>query len=235
MSKTDFMNFYRSFFTSGERFPDADRLLYYDSILRYFFQGIVPNLDEMPLHVAAALDNAFPNIDKFAERQQAGRDSGGRPKKDSQKTEKATFSKIKKQPFPKAKSDIEIDNEIDMDVELEKDVSEKTTTKTKKPKKTVSQSREGKTQFGDEVYLTDDQHKKLIDRFGEGGAAWIIERLDAYKASSGKAYLDDYAAMRTWVFEEYEKHRKEHPAAVPAKRQSADEVAGFMREMVEGV
>ena len=224
-----YLAFYPSFFNSGERFPDEDRLLFYDSILRCAFQGVYPDLDNMPLHVAAALDNALPNVEAFRVKQQNGIESGGRPQKDETDSKKGTFSESKKQPFSKSKSEKEKEKEREIEKERE----------TKKPRakkqKSVEESRQGKNAYSDEVYLTEKQYDSLVERFGEVGAAWCIDRLDAYKASAGKTYLDDYAAMRSWVFGEYEAYREKHPAAVSRieKTQTADEVEAIKKNMFD--
>lgn len=47
------------------------------------------------------------------------------------------------------------------------------------------------------VLLTDEEFQKLKDRLGRQAEA-MIERLSAYKESSGKKYKSDYATMLNW-------------------------------------
>lgn len=53
------------------------------------------------------------------------------------------------------------------------------------------------------VKLSDEEHQKLIDEFGEAGTSAIIKILDTYKGSSGKKYKSDYLAIRNWVIDRY--------------------------------
>lgn len=58
-----------------------------------------------------------------------------------------------------------------------------------------------KTTFGDlkNVLLTDDEHKKLIERYGRSAISQLIGELSTYMASSGKRYKDHYATLLNWA------------------------------------
>lgn len=58
-----------------------------------------------------------------------------------------------------------------------------------------------KVLFGDNVYLTDAQHKLLLKDFGDDDTHELISLLDRYKAETGKEYSSDYHAIRKWVVE----------------------------------
>ena len=75
-------------------------------------------------------------------------------------------------------------------------------------KKSVAESRIGKEQYGDEVYLTIEQYMKLVDDYGTPAANRMIEMLDGYKVANGKTYLDDYRAILNWVVDKY---KRENP------------------------
>lgn len=48
------------------------------------------------------------------------------------------------------------------------------------------------------VKLTDDEHKRLLDAFGESGTKDRIENLSQYVASKGKKYSNHYATILSW-------------------------------------
>lgn len=58
-----------------------------------------------------------------------------------------------------------------------------------------------KTTYGDlkNVFLSDDDHKKLIERYGRSAVHQIIGELSTYMASSGKRYKDHYATILNWA------------------------------------
>lgn len=65
-----------------------------------------------------------------------------------------------------------------------------------------------KKPFGEfeNVMLTEEEYGKLRRKFGsDEGLRWGIEKLGKYKRSKGKKYLDDYAVMLDWVFDEFQK------------------------------
>jgi hypothetical protein len=58
-----------------------------------------------------------------------------------------------------------------------------------------------KKEYAENVSLTETEHTKLVERYGESGARACIDRLDAYKGANGKKYKSDYQAIRLWVAE----------------------------------
>lgn len=56
-----------------------------------------------------------------------------------------------------------------------------------------------KKKFAEFVSLTDEEHQKLIDRFGAEAAEKMIEKLNVFKGSKGKQYKSDYMAILNWV------------------------------------
>lgn len=52
-----------------------------------------------------------------------------------------------------------------------------------------------KKKFRPHVELTDAQMIKLVSTHGEDVVAWMLDILEAYKASNGKAYTSDYHTM----------------------------------------
>ena len=60
-------------------------------------------------------------------------------------------------------------------------------------KKTIDIGKKPYGEFGN-VFLSDDEYQKLYVKRED-----FIERLSAYKKSSGKKYKDDYATILTWM------------------------------------
>ena len=79
----------------------------------------------------------------------------------------------------------------------------------KKEKKIKSaKKKEGivKAKYGDDVFLTEEEHRKLIDKLGSESRAKIcIEILDNAKGAKGYVYKSDYKAILSWVIGELEK------------------------------
>lgn len=55
--------------------------------------------------------------------------------------------------------------------------------------------------------MTEAEHKKLIEQYGEEKTARMIEALDNYKGSKGKQYKSDYRAILSWVVDKVEKEQ----------------------------
>lgn len=65
-----------------------------------------------------------------------------------------------------------------------------------------------KHRYAPYVMLTDDEYGKLVAEHGKDGAAWMIQKLDDYKAARGMTYKSDYRAILNWVVREYQKQRQ---------------------------
>lgn len=94
-----------------------------------------------------------------------------------------------------------------------------TVTVSDKPKKSK------KVQFGEykNVLLTDEEHKKLCDDYGDRRTAEAITCLDEYIEMKGAKYKSHYLAMRKWVFDAIEeKQGKSKPI-----NQTAQELEEF--------
>jgi len=55
-----------------------------------------------------------------------------------------------------------------------------------------------KIDFAVFVKMTEKEHEKLIEEFGETKTAEMIERLNLYKGSKGKKYDSDYLTILSW-------------------------------------
>ena len=58
-----------------------------------------------------------------------------------------------------------------------------------------------KDKYEDTVFLTKDEFKKLVDKYGKGQVRKMIVKLDAHKGSKGVKYKSDYKAILSWVIE----------------------------------
>lgn len=56
----------------------------------------------------------------------------------------------------------------------------------------------GKQPYGEFVRLTEEEHGKLVERFGTEGTTDRIARLDAYVGSTGKPYKSHYHTIISW-------------------------------------
>ena len=66
-----------------------------------------------------------------------------------------------------------------------------------------------KIQYGDCVFLSDDDYSKLKNEYGEEATNDMIKILDNYKVSNGKNYKSDYRAILSWVVDRWnEKNKK---------------------------
>ncbi|MBR3422817.1 MAG: replisome organizer [Ruminococcus sp.] len=83
-------------------------------------------------------------------------------------------------------------DEISVDESAAAPACKKTTKKTDKIK------------YAEFVSMTEADHKKLLDKYGEPKVKRMIEVLDNYKGSKGKTYKDDYRAILSWVVDKVE-------------------------------
>lgn len=92
--------------------------------------------------------------------------------------------------------------------EPEKPPEEKPKKKRKTKAEREAESRESKKQYAEFVFLKEEEHKKLLDQYGEAKTARMIEVLDNYKGSKGATYASDYRAILNWVVERVEEEFK---------------------------
>jgi hypothetical protein len=62
---------------------------------------------------------------------------------------------------------------------------------------------EGKVKYAEIVYMTEEEHGKLVKQHGEDAVKRMVEILDNYKGANGKKYDSDYRAILSWVVERY--------------------------------
>lgn len=92
------------------------------------------------------------------------------------------------------------------------------------PNPNPRESAPAKHKYGEysNVLLTDDELAKLKTEFGDWQQR--IERLSAYKASTGKAYKNDLATIRNWARRDGEK-KAEEAAKKPKPSYDMDEIS----------
>lgn len=75
--------------------------------------------------------------------------------------------------------------------------------KGEKGKKTIHKEKIiEKRNFAEFVRLSEEEYKKLTEKYGEVNVKLMIEKLDNYKGSTGKPYKSDYRTILSWVAKE---------------------------------
>lgn len=59
------------------------------------------------------------------------------------------------------------------------------------------------------VYISQSNLDKLYSEYLEHEVSWMLDKLNDYKASTGKKYKCDYSAINVWVKKAFEKEKKE--------------------------
>ncbi len=77
--------------------------------------------------------------------------------------------------------------------------------------------------FSEFVYLTDDEHKKLLEKFGGEETKNRIERLNNYIGSKGAKYKSHYHTILTWANRD-----KEKPLIVASSQKTAAPANPFL-------
>lgn len=81
----------------------------------------------------------------------------------------------------------------------------RSSTSSSSPKVKASPAKKTYGEFG-HCTLTDEEYKKLTDKFGESATKKIIEEMDLYVESTGKKYRSSYATLLNW-----KRREKENP------------------------
>lgn len=83
---------------------------------------------------------------------------------------------------------------------------------TNKNVKNGKNGKEVKKHYAEYVRLTEEEYRKLTDKFGQAGTQDWIERLNLYKGSKGKKYASDYLTILNWAKKE-DKHGNKSASA----------------------
>lgn len=81
-----------------------------------------------------------------------------------------------------------------------------------KPKKSPKDE-PPKVKYADYVSMTEKEHEKLVELFGNEITARMIEILDNYKGSKGKTYKNDYRAILSWVVDKVKEEQAKNGGA----------------------
>lgn len=73
--------------------------------------------------------------------------------------------------------------------------------RTAEKKKTSKKQEVPKVKYAEFVSMTEEEYRKLVEKYGEEKAKRAIEILDNYKGSKGKTYKSDYRAILNWTIE----------------------------------
>ena len=66
-----------------------------------------------------------------------------------------------------------------------------------------------KIQVREFVYISQTELNKLYSEYLEHEVSWMLDKLNDYKASTGKKYKCDYSAINVWVKKAFEKEKKD--------------------------
>lgn len=77
-----------------------------------------------------------------------------------------------------------------------------------------------KVQWADNVTMTNDEHRKLLDAYGPADTALMIEHLSHYKASHNRHYDDDYETILSWVVNWLSEQKRKTAQAESSQRVS---------------
>lgn len=98
-----------------------------------------------------------------------------------------------------------------------------------------NEKNEKKKEYAQFVTMTEAEHQKLIDKYGEAFTARCIEELNNYKGANGKKYKSDYHAILKWVVERVQERQPQQKQTKPIDPAMAEliEIAkkdGFFNE-----
>lgn len=79
---------------------------------------------------------------------------------------------------------------------------------------------EEKTQFSAHVSLSAVEHTELVKTLGERKFQAVIDKLENYKATTGKTYDSDFDAINRWVIDAVEKDDAQSAAFDESKREA---------------
>lgn len=95
--------------------------------------------------------------------------------------------------------------------------------------------RPAKIQFAPRVYLTEQEHAILTEKYGTEATAWMIEKLDAWKEGkglNGKFRGSDAGKIRSWVVNAWQEWaiKSKQPGAKPAVSDSQRDKYSYLEE-----
>jgi len=79
----------------------------------------------------------------------------------------------------------------------------------KEEKELNKNNNKNKNKIREYVFLSQSELDKLYSEYLEHEVSWMLDKLNDYKASTGKKYKCDYSAINVWVKKAFEKEKKE--------------------------
>lgn len=220
-----YMKMFFDYLDAMEPLGDAERGRLLTALLEYGRTGEAPQLSGnerfiFPM-IRAQMDRDTAAYESemaaFTEaKREAGR-KGGLASASRRKQSQAKPSKAEQSQANQAK-----DKDEDKDEDKDKD-KDKDEDKSSAP-----------VQWAENVTMTNAEHQKLLDAYGEADTERLILILDNYKGSSGKRYKSDYRAILSWCVDRLAEEKckekcKEKPSAkAPLVQTSAGDAEAAM-------
>lgn len=190
MSKKSFV-FYASWMDAINELPQDMQLESIRAIIEYGLSGEVA--ENLSFTAKAILAIAKVQMDVNNVRFENGK-KGGRPKNQTKPNEtKQNQTKPNKTEMEISKPNVNVNVNDNINIKNH-DIN------------IMSKKEAEKHHYAPCVMLTEAEWGKLVEAYGEEGAAWMVKKLDDYKAASGRTYKSDYRAILNWVVGEYRKH-----------------------------
>lgn len=102
-------------------------------------------------------------------------------------------------------------------------------------KNRIDNIQQDKVQCGEfkNVFLSPDEKKKLVERYGRSATIQIVEELSTYMKSKGKAYRDHYATLLNWAKRKGVVEKAPPPAPPPDLSISDEQAAHAAKKVSE--
>ena len=172
------INFFRSYYEVAKELNDKDRLAFYDALLNKQFENIEPNLKGMANFAYISQKHSI----------------------DTQV--KGYYDKTKDEQFNPNESP-SVGGKIGGNQPPY--LQEKEEDKDKVQEKEEVQVVNKKINIKEFVFLSESELNKLNEEFASHEVEWMLNKLNDYKASTGKKYKSDYAAINMWVKDAFRK------------------------------
>lgn len=222
MSKAGSFLLYTDYINAVAKMSDVAAGRLFKAILAYVNGKELPTLSQVEetafCFIRAQLDAEMDKQEKRRIVNAANGAKGGRPKKiqvvgeaegdgkDAEPEEPEEQSKPEEQAEPTAEQPPVQEAQEEKQAEPEEAPKRVRKPAEKPPKK----------KYAEFVSLTEREHEKLIERFGEAATIRMIEILDNYKGQSNRRYASDYRAILNWVSERYEEEQARRQTRRPA-------------------
>lgn len=176
------INFFRSYFEVAKELNDKDRLAFYDALLNKQFENIEPNLKGMANFAYISQKHSI----------------------DTQV--KGYYDKTKDEQFnPNQPPSVGGNIGGYKPPYLQEKEEEKEKGQEKEEVQVVNK----KINVKEFVFLFESELNKLNEEFATHEVEWMLNKLNDYKASTGKKYKSDYAAINMWVKDAFRKAKVE--------------------------